>query len=270
VPFLHWLAFRSVPVTRVLAVTLGQAALALTLLGLTLLHDGARQNLSAYLDQQLLRSVAGLREASSRLTVVKALLRELAPAVAAALLARWAVRARLGRPPTDERMRRAGWFFLLVGLSGSLPIMVSAKQHVYYVLPSLPFFALAIAAWSAADVDALVSRVGPRSVAGAAVALAAALAVALPRAGGIHREREIVLFVKQVVAAVPPGTTVNACASLDRNWTLVAYLARYGRVSVSSAAAASPFLLSDRACPEKGAEYPKLLAAGEALALHGR
>jgi len=39
-------------------------------------------------------------------------------------------------------------FFLLLGISASAPIMVSLKQAGYYLIPSIPFFSIAIAIWA--------------------------------------------------------------------------------------------------------------------------
>ncbi|QSZ41324.1 hypothetical protein GJV85_04125 [Sulfurimonas aquatica] len=40
---------------------------------------------------------------------------------------------------------RLFWLFILIGLSGSLPLEISPRQHDYYIFPSLAFFAIALA-----------------------------------------------------------------------------------------------------------------------------
>ncbi len=39
------------------------------------------------------------------------------------------------------------WSMLLIGLCASLPLLISPRQYQHYLLPSLPFFALAAARW---------------------------------------------------------------------------------------------------------------------------
>ncbi|MBO7489072.1 MAG: phospholipid carrier-dependent glycosyltransferase [Bacteroidales bacterium] len=48
---------------------------------------------------------------------------------------------------TAVQIERAklGWFFLAVGFSGILPIMMGLKQQEFYIVPTLPFFAIAMA-----------------------------------------------------------------------------------------------------------------------------
>lgn len=48
---------------------------------------------------------------------------------------------------TAEQIERSrlGWFFLAVGVSGILPIMLGLKQQDFYIVPTLPFFAIAMA-----------------------------------------------------------------------------------------------------------------------------
>ena len=43
---------------------------------------------------------------------------------------------------TAEQIERSrlGWFFLAVGFSGILPVMIGLKQQDFYVVPTLPFF----------------------------------------------------------------------------------------------------------------------------------
>ncbi|MBR4715980.1 MAG: phospholipid carrier-dependent glycosyltransferase [Bacteroidales bacterium] len=40
---------------------------------------------------------------------------------------------------------KLGWFFFALGLSGIIPIMLGLKQQEFYIVPTLPFFAIAMA-----------------------------------------------------------------------------------------------------------------------------
>ena len=89
----------------------------------------------------------GLHEAtaSSRFYIVFALLQQLVIPCALALVlvickTKSKVNSKIFEFPPDK-----GWFyvFLIMGLVGVLPIMVSVKQRDFYMLAALPFFALA-------------------------------------------------------------------------------------------------------------------------------
>jgi hypothetical protein len=107
-----------------------------------------RNDVSAFLDyyinKQMYNSVNGLKElASSRYFLVTVLLQELAiPLVVCALL--WLITQRRKIAPVPNQAR---WslFLLALALSGSLPFLAFPKQMTWYVMPSLQFYALALA-----------------------------------------------------------------------------------------------------------------------------
>jgi 4-amino-4-deoxy-L-arabinose transferase-like glycosyltransferase len=160
IPLGYALAYRpEVRWYRALGQTLVLTGIVAGLLGLLLLHPPARDFFGRYLDQQLLTALRGNRPDQGdvattqlgRLFVVVQLLRNLARLALVGGLGWLLVRGRLGRipalPPTARRL--IGWL-ALIGLGGLLPILISPKQNPQYIVPSAPFFALAIVVWMAA------------------------------------------------------------------------------------------------------------------------
>src|SRR5437879_11525893 len=87
-------------------------------------------------------------------------------------------------PSRKDRERAA--VFILIGLAGTLPILVSPKQTGHYLMPAVPFYAIGAAAFVAPTVADLLNRLraGRSAVAlrvlAATVAVAAGVAAALP------------------------------------------------------------------------------------------
>ncbi|MFN8354986.1 MAG: hypothetical protein U0Y10_11100 [Spirosomataceae bacterium] len=52
---------------------------------------------------------------------------------------------KIQKLPIQVHFSKASQFMIVLGLSASLPIMISPKQEFYYLVPSLPFFALGLA-----------------------------------------------------------------------------------------------------------------------------
>ena len=103
----------------------------------------ARASLTQYVNQQVMAALAGQREVSGSMAIVKTLLQGvLLPMVGVGALAIAATR-RFVLPSPTARIRALAFFS--VGLSGTLPILASAKQAGHYLVPAVPLFALAVA-----------------------------------------------------------------------------------------------------------------------------
>ena len=126
-------------------------ALALGVLALALyVSPEAHASIAAYLHQQVWRSLSGERTTGqSRLATLSLLSGELV--IPAAVLVPLWIWARREAPPVLDRKTL---FLLAVALSASLPIMLSSRHANRYLVPSLPFFAMAL--------SALFSKAGAR------------------------------------------------------------------------------------------------------------
>src|SRR5262249_43417360 len=225
--------------------------------GLLLAVPAARDSLAKYFDQQIVTSLAGQREVSgTSFAIVIELIQGvwLPMAVAAALfpgLARgWAA-------PLD-RDRRLAIVFTIIGLSGTLPILISPKQTGHYLMPAVPFYGIAAAALVAATARALEHRLsdagGARTLRlmAALVALGAVAAIWIP---AIERDRVRLADLDRIAAGAPRGQTVRLCPAANADWLLHAWMQRRFTISLDAAAPGAHewFLMSAEAagpdCP---------------------
>ena len=109
--------------------------------------------------------------------------------------------------------------WLVVACAGLLPLMVSARQFEHYLLPALPFLALAVAHAGPLPMP----RWPLRPLAAALLSLA--IAVAVIRFGDVARHRQYMDDAAAVAQAIEPGLSVGFCADVDRD-RLSAYLFR--------------------------------------------
>jgi len=217
---------------RTLTLCAAAGALVLAGLGALALWPAARQSLSGYLGQQVLPVLAGERgyvvRAAGRLFLALELARVLAPIALVAALVRWSQR-RSGLPARHDRAALA---MLLVGLSGSLPLSVSQKQMSYYLLPSLPFFALGFGLLVAPRHE---HAAPPQWLWGMGWALAATvsgvfIALSIARAGEPYRDHEYAALIAGLedLSVVPADRVrIGVDRELWRDWALHAYLQRF-------------------------------------------
>ena len=126
--------------------------------------------------------------------------------------------------------------FLLIGLSGSAPILMSPVLAGHYFVPSIPFFALAAAALSLPAVQTFArpnSERGSRVpvIVGAALLV---LAVMVPAVKGPLEPRDVRLLdgFDAIAPIVPTAATIGTCRASAADWGLHSYMQRFFRVSL--------------------------------------
>jgi len=101
----------------------------------------AAKSLKQYLGQQVFASLSGKRKNSSHFYVFGKLLAELGIPIIFSLFL-YLTKRKKGKLTITKEF----WLFFLIALSASAPIALSSKQMMWYLLPSLPFYCLALAA----------------------------------------------------------------------------------------------------------------------------
>src|SRR5262245_13117185 len=197
----------------------------------------ARDSIAAYYRVQIVAALAGTREVSgSPFTIVVELLQGVwLPMVVLIGLSAAAARGWIPPMPRD---RRVAIVFTLIGLSGTLPMLISPKQTGHYLMPAVPFFAIGAAAAAAATISALAGRLSNRGAAalrilGAGVALGGLAAIAIPV---VERDPALVADLDQVAVHAPRGATIGICPAANGDWLLHAWMQRRFAISLDAGA----------------------------------
>lgn len=97
-----------------------------------------------YFNRQIIASLSGVREVStSRFNALYAICHDMVvPLIFGGLLTIFVYSKNIIIPSINYRLLL---YYLCIALAGSLPLLISPKQRRWYVFPSLPFYALAIA-----------------------------------------------------------------------------------------------------------------------------
>ena len=195
----------------------------------------AHHSLAAYFNVQIVSALAGEREVSGNsFTIVIELLQGvwLPMAVAIALTA---IAARAWVPPSP-RDRLVALAFTLIGLSGTLPMLISPKQTGHYLMPAVPFYALGAAAVAVETLRSLADRLSSRGIGAlriltAAVALIALAAIWIP---AVERDPVLLADLDRVAVHAPRGDTVGICPAANGDWLLHAWMQRRFVVSLDA------------------------------------
>lgn len=190
----------------------------------------AKFALHKFLEIQLMPSLNGQLSTGNRFYILGQLLIQLLPAIGIMLLAAYARRGKEQPNPAPMLL------FLLIALSAALPIMVSTKQMSIYLVPAMPFFALAAAAYTESSVNEL-QRLPARALTVLFIVcylgIAASFVAGVLRIGVTGRDQKIISSLQQLDAELPKNTTVTVTPELWENWALQAYLYRFYFISVN-------------------------------------
>lgn len=183
----------------------------------------------------------GLYEAtaSSRFYIVFALLQQLIiPFVLALVLVICKIKNKFNSKvfefPPDK-----GWFysFLILGLLGVLPIMVSVKQRDFYMLAALPFFALACGHITLSMLTLWLPKMTPIvrrwMTVGASCIMLLGLVLNLIHIGKYGRDEALIEEVKQRIAESEGNNVIEISQEEYTQWAKHAYFMRYGKISLS-------------------------------------
>ena len=183
----------------------------------------------------------GLYEAtaSSRFYIVFALLQQLIiPFVLALVLVICKIKNKFNSKvfefPPDK-----GWFysFLILGLLGVLPIMVSVKQRDFYMLAALPFFALACGHITLSMLTLWLPKMTPIvrrwMTVGASCIMLLGLVLNVFHIGKYGRDEALIEEVKQRIAESEGNNVIEISQEEYTQWAKHAYYMRYGKISLS-------------------------------------
>lgn len=161
-PMLYFLVFR----TQNLKVACKNTALLsgsfILFLGILLVvSPEAKNSLYKYCDIQVKASLNGTRTLyyyrESRFYIIGQLLLTLLPMILA-LGSLYFINLKMKWSRVDHKAKKLAVLFFLIGLSASLPIMISPRQALPYLMPSLPYFSLAFGILIVPLLDQLINN----------------------------------------------------------------------------------------------------------------
>lgn len=193
-----------------------------------------------YFRRQINRSLSGVHfETKDHFFILKTLL--IAPLVLWILLILTKLGARykwksLG---ATQREKKWFWFFLLVTLSGTLPIMISPKQMGFYIVPAMPFLALAIAHISFPLLTPLLTKLYKNKnwqqpfFFFNSLALMAGIAFTINQYGNYSRDQTIIEDVTTLSKTIPPYSKI-LLKTKEHAYGVECYFIRIGKISAHS------------------------------------
>ena len=144
------------------------------------------------------------------------------------------VRYRIKRNPT---LIKFAILFFLIGLSASIPLIISMKQSRFYLLPSTPYFALCVSLIIAPILNIQLERIPKKinrvlkilSIPG----IALVILLTITHYGKIKRDESYIHDVEKIGEIVGAQQVISGHGAVCQDWLLLAYLHRMESISYS-------------------------------------
>jgi len=139
-------------------------------------------------------------------------------------------KGKSGQPLVSKTSRHTFWVFILLTLSGVIPMMVSTKQSAFYIYTVFPFFAVAIGALLNDTVERWLSH-GEKRFQITVIVLAFVLAIAavvtnIANCGKPGRDVEKQHDVNLIASQVEKGTIIAMPLYMNEDYSLINYAYR--------------------------------------------
>ena len=182
----------------------------------------------------------GLHEATvaTRFSIVSDMMQQLLiPLIIALALVICKAKNKVNNKVFEFPLDKTRFFiFLITGLLGVLPIMVSVKQRDFYMLAAMPFFALACGHLTLSMVKTLMLKITLNSrkwlSVSASCILLTGIVLNLIHIGKYGRDEALIEDVKKRIAEADGRTIIEIPPEKFTNWVAHAYFMRYGKISL--------------------------------------
>lgn len=227
--FWNWLIFRKFTFGQMIFKTLLLILFTcLPFVFLYLFYPYGFQSLVNYINNQVVNSVSNVVTVASRFHIIKSLFEQIIlPLIVAVVfgVVSWIIHTRFS---IKLWKFKSTVFFLMLGFSGVLPIMLSLKQSNFYILTTFPFFAISLALivdkFPPISLNKTVQKIhGILSI----VFLISALMLIVGNYGKFYRDEDKISDIKLIKSSIPTLKKISLDKSIWQDWALFGYAVRY-------------------------------------------
>ena len=132
-----------------------------------------------------------------------------------------------------EYKNRMFWLILL-GLSGTAPLMITLEQRGFYILTAMPLFVLAVSMFAAPRITTIIEQIKSTKVLTSSmiVLFACSIIFCYAQIGKYKRNENTLTDIYKLKKIVPEKTIVGFPSEMSEEWAFQAYMMRYNKNSM--------------------------------------
>ena len=229
----YWLFYRNISFTKALGYSLLLAAVPLIIYTFLMLNDTTHESIMNYVNNRLVRTFTKESSATTgnHFSLLVQTFEQLIPVFL--IIAITFITLRIKKVKSKLPNWKDFGFFLSIGLSGSLPLMVTLEQRGFYLTTSMPFIAIALAGIGAAYLTPLIQKVDTNSKnykifnAISIIALVIAIILTGMQYGKARRDGDRLHDVYAIGDSISTHSSISLSSELKSNFALKAYFSRH-------------------------------------------
>ena len=238
-PFLLWILLKQKSFGKMAIDSAGLIFFTIApLILITLVSASAWLDLHKYIDNQVIDSIRRVVTVKSRFDIVERLLFELIPvAVLSIMLLIWAYIRKTPSILPKENIKKV-LVFIILGLTGVLPIMISMKQSGFYIIPAYPFFAIGVGILVYPSIDYLFLKINYESrwfflfKWMGYLLFISGIILSVYFSDRFSRDSGKIKDIYALLPGIPKGTIININPEMYSDWSLHAYFGRFKNISL--------------------------------------
>ncbi len=236
----YWLVVRAMSFKKMILYSLLLMSVPIALyFFLVLTNHDVYDSYQRYFETRLVRTFNNVGSTTgNRFELLFILFQELLPIVAISSLILFFTKKHKAVDNDDNKHYKTIGWFLLIGLSGALPLMVTLEQRGFYLVTTMPFFAIAIAMWLAPRLTTLINKI-PFEHIGFKIAKLTSLVLLLTsiifsvmQVGKFKRDEGVLKDIYTIGMIVPRRSIINMPKDMVNDWSIVCYFERYLDISL--------------------------------------
>ncbi len=234
------------------------AVSSLLFIGFLYVSPAAKTYFGIYWEQRLRAVIVGSRDDMKlsgwqHLEILETLFIELLPVLIVFLIFYVALKAKRIRIDIPKSYINLGLFFLFLGFSATLPIMISTKQSGIYLIPGLPMFAFSAAFFALPFFERLVNlamfeRFSLRFKYFSWLGLTVSLIYSAVIMGNFDRDKLLLSDVEYLKKVIPQDAKVGVCSEMMDNFVFHVNLQRFCRFELRKYTPTDYFLTRKTEC----------------------
>ncbi len=237
-PFLYWLTTRKFSFKKALLYSVIITVTSLIIYGILFLFPESKKGLSMYLVERFWHRINQQPTVDNRFWILWRLFTELLPSILFVLL--FMLIAKIKKIPFQiPGLFKEGLFFILLGLSGSAPLMLTLVQKGFYFVPSLPFFGIGLAILIVPVISTFTMDINIHSkkfklfTVLSIILFISSIGYVMAQKNNTSRDKILLHDVYLIGKEVPAHTLVSIPFEMwEDEWSLQCYLMRYYYISL--------------------------------------
>ncbi len=237
-PIIYYLVFKKPSLAKSILGTLIIAVVPAMIYFLIIkLSADANESLSYYVKERLLNRIKNSPSTDSRFFILGGLIQELIPILLFSFMTWYISKKKMGENLFKSSSVKWALFFVALGLSGSLPLMLTLVQNKFYFFPALPFIAIGASFFVLPVIKKLMEVFEYKPVfvkrlkIAAFIAAGVSLVLCFTSIGDYKRDEKVIADARAICSLVSNEKSIKVSGDVYHKWNFQFYVLRFGDIS---------------------------------------